>query len=82
MRALALIALFAATPAVAQQVWTPAPVPSVQPTDSVSPAARSGLASGPDNSAPLSGIPSGSIEAGSATSSNTTSGVGTPSVSR
>lgn len=83
MRAIALAALLAAGPAAAQQAqWTPAPVPSVAPADAVSPAARAGLASGTDNSAPRSGIPTGALVSGGTTSANTTEGVGTPSLSR
>jgi len=82
MRSLVLAALLAASPAFAQKVWTPAPVPNVTPSDNVAPIERAGRSTGPDRSAPFSDIPTGATAAGGATSANRGDGVGTPSVSR
>jgi hypothetical protein len=82
MRFLVLVAMLAASPALAQQVWTPAPVPAVTPNETVAPVERAGRATGPDRSAPFSDLPTGSTAAGGQTSTNRGDGVGTPSLAR
>ena len=77
-----IVVLLSATTAFAQKEWTPAPVPTVAPSNSVAPIERAGRATGPDRSAPFSDIPTGATASGGATSSNRGDGVGTPSVSR
>jgi len=59
-----------------KKVWTDAPVPGNLPP-SVTPADRAGNNSGPDESAPFSGLPSGART--SSQSSGTTRDGGTPS---
>jgi len=59
-----------------KKVWTDAPVPGSLPS-SVAPADRAGNNSGPDQSAPFSGLPTGARTSGQ--SSGTTRDGGTPS---
>jgi hypothetical protein len=82
MRFLVLVSVLAASPALAQQVWTPAPVPAVGSSNTVAPIERAGRATGPDRSAPFSDLPTGSTAAGGSASANQGDGVGTPSLSR
>ncbi len=90
-RSLAILALLLSGPAVAQQVWTPAPVPgtgtaTVRPSERTGgPASASTDTAGPASSSPFSAQPSGMAGTSANTPSDRETGPTTnrtPSLSR